>query len=172
MRKLISNKIDKVMVLIEVISRKLDLDFKMEKENKKYLQFGGGNSFVTFKIWYYSKELEKDTFVKIQINYIEKLNYAIKEIRPISIIPKNFEKDFSFLAKEDSELLLKSIKVKAYDLREILLEKVRAILTRRGIKSRDFIDVFLILQKEKLNLHDFRKEILNKITDMLRFDKY
>jgi len=35
-----------------------------------------------------------------------------------------------------------------YDIREILCEKVRSILTRRGVKARDFVDAYLI-SKEK-----------------------
>ena len=159
LREVISNKIDKLEELIEVIAKKLDLDFKIEKGNKRYFQFGGSNAFVTFKIWYNSKELEKETFVKIQVNHIEKLNYPIIELNVGFIVPKNLEKDFSFMASEDAEILLSPIKIKAYDLKEILIEKVRAILTRRGIKTRDFVDVFLITKKNKLNLNDFKKEM-------------
>src|SRR3989344_2754506 len=172
LREVISNKIDKLGELIEVIAKKLDLDFKMEKENERYFQFGGSNAFVTFKIWYNSKELEKETFVKIQVNHIEKLNYPIIELNVGFIVPKNLEKDFSFIASEDAETLLKPVKIKAYDLKEILIEKVRAILTRRGIKTRDFVDVFLITKKDKLDLNDFKKEIIEKISGMLRFEKY
>ncbi|MDP3027655.1 MAG: nucleotidyl transferase AbiEii/AbiGii toxin family protein [Nanoarchaeota archaeon] len=171
-RVLISKKIEELGKLIEIIAKKLDLDFKMEKDNKRYFQFGGSNAFVTFKIWYNSKELEKETFVKIQVNHIESLHYPIKELNVNFIVPKNLEKDFSFIAGEDSDTLLNPIKIKVYDLKEILIEKVRAILTRRGIKVRDFVDVFLVVKKEKLNLNDFKKEIIEKISDMLKFEKY
>jgi len=158
--------------LIEIIAKKLDLDFKMEKENKRYFQFGGSNAFVTFKIWYNSQELEKETFVKIQVNHIEKIIYPIRELNVGFIVSKNLEKDFSFIASEDVEILLKPFKIKVYDLKEILIEKIRAILTRRGIKARDFVDVFLIVKKEKLNLNDFKKQIIEKINYMLKFEKY
>jgi len=82
------------------------------------------------------------------------------------------KKDFSFIAGEDADILLKPLKIKVYDLKEILIEKIRAILTRRGIKARDFVDVFLIVKKEKLNLNDFKKEIIEKINNMLKFEKY
>ena len=172
LREIMSDKINQLGKLIEVIAKKLDLDFKMEKDNKRYFQFGGSNAFMTFKIWYSSKELEKETFVKIQVNHIEKLNYPIKELNVNFIVPKNLEKDFSFIASEDADILLKPIKIKVYDLKEILIEKVRAILTRRGIKARDFVDVFLITKKDKLDLNDFKKEIIEKISDMLKFEKY
>lgn len=45
-------------------------------------------------------------------------------------------------------------------------------MTRRGIKARDFIDAFLITKKEKLDLNDLKKEIIEKIKHMLRFEKY
>ena len=172
LRETMSEKIDKLGKLIEAISKKLDLDFKIEKDNKRYFQFGGSNAFVTFKIWYNSLELGKETFVKIQVNHIEKLNYPIKELNANFIVPKNLEKDFSFIAGEDADILLKPLKIKVYDLREVLIEKVRAILTRRGIKARDFVDVFLIIKGNKLNLNDFKKEIIEKISDMLKFEKY
>ena len=60
-REVMSEKIEELGKLIETIAEKLDLDFKMEKENKRYFQFGGSNVFVTFKIWYKSKELAKET---------------------------------------------------------------------------------------------------------------
>ena len=172
LRETMSEKIDKLGKLIEAISKKLDLDFKIEKDNKRYFQFGGSNAFVTFKIWYTSLELGKETFVKIQVNHIEKLNYPIKELNANFIVPKNLEKDFSFIAGEDADILLKPLKIKVYDLREVLIEKVRAILTRRGIKARDFVDVFLIIKGNKLNLNDFKKEIIEKISNMLKFEKY
>src|SRR3990167_4273155 len=172
LRELMSKKIEELGKLIEVIAKKLDLDFKMEKDNKRYFQFGGSNAFVTFKIWYNSLELGKETFVKIQVNHIEKLNYPIKELNAEFIVPKNLKKDFSFIASEDAEILLKPLKIKVYDVKEILIEKVRAILTRRGIKARDFVDVFLIVKKENLDLHDFKQKIIEKINDMLKFEKY
>ena len=171
-RELMSKKTEELGKLIELIAKKLDLDFKMEKENKRYFQFGGSNAFVTFKIWYKSKELEKETFIKIQVNHIESLQYPIKELDVIFIVPKNLEKDFSFIAGEDADILLKQLKIKVYDIKEILIEKIRAVLTRRGIKARDFVDVFLIVKKNKLDLNDFKKQIIVKISDMLKFEKY
>src|SRR3989344_7794516 len=172
LRETMSDKINQLGRLIEAVAKKLDLEFKIEKDNKKYFQFGGSNAFVTFKIWYNSLELGKETFVKIQVNHIEKLNYPIKELNANFIVPKNLEKDFSFIAGEDADILLKPLKIKVYDLREVLIEKVRAILTRRGIKARDFVDVFLIIKGNKLNLNDFKKEIIEKISNMLKFEKY
>jgi 2C-methyl-D-erythritol 2,4-cyclodiphosphate synthase len=166
-----SKKINGIGELIGPIAKQFNLDFKLEKENRKYFEFGGSNAFVTFKIWYDSIVLNKPSFIKIQINFIEKLNYEIKELPAIFILSNKDKKEIELLFN-DYAYLLNPIKIKVYDLKEILIEKVRAILTRRGIKARDFVDVFLITKKNKLDLNDFNKEIIEKISDMLKFEKY
>jgi len=171
LRESMSKKINGIGELIGPIAKQFNLDFKLEKENRKYFEFGGSNAFVTFKIWYDSIVLNKSSFIKIQINFIEKLNYEIKELPAIFILSNKDKKEIELLFN-DYAYLLNPIKIKVYDLKEILIEKVRAILTRRGIKARDFVDVFLITKKNKLDLNDFKKEIIEKISDMLKFEKY
>ncbi len=170
-RENMSEKISKIGELIEPIAKQFNLDFKLEKENRKYFEFGGSNAFVTFKLWHDSVVLNKPSFIKIQVNFIEKLNYDIKELPAIFILGNKDRKEIETLFN-DYSYLLSPVKIKVYDLKEILIEKIRAILTRRGIKARDFVDVFLIVKKEKLNLNDFRKQIIDKINDMLKFEKY
>ena len=170
-RKSISEKVDKIGELIEAISHQLSLDFKKEKENSNYFHFGGSNAFVTFKIGYDSVILNKHYFIKLQINFIEKLIYEPKELLAVFILD-NKDKEEIELLFNDYSYLLNPIKIKVYDLREILVEKVRAILTRRGIKARDFVDVFLITNKEKLDINNFKKEIKEKINATLKFEKY
>ncbi len=171
LRESMSKKINGIGELIESIANQFNLDFKLEKENRKYFEFGGSNAFVTFKLWYDSIVLNKPSFIKIQINFIEKLNYKIKELPAIFILSNKDKKEIGLLFN-DYSYLLNPVKIKAYDLKEILIEKVRAILTRKGIKARDFVDVFLIIKRDKLDLKDFKKEIIEKISDMLKFEKY
>ena len=171
LRTSISKKIDKLGELIEPIAKQFSLDFKIEKENRKYFEFGGSNAFVTLKIWYDSVVLNKPSFIKIQVNFIEKLSYPVKEMPAIFILGNKDKKEIETLFPNYS-YLTEPVKIKVYDVKEILIEKVRAILTRRGIKARDFVDVFIIVKKEKLNLNDFKKQIIEKINDMLKFEKY
>ncbi|MBU3907181.1 MAG: nucleotidyl transferase AbiEii/AbiGii toxin family protein [Nanoarchaeota archaeon] len=171
LRESMSKKINGIGELIEPIAKQFNLDFKLEKENRKYFEFGGSNAFVTFKLWYDSVVLNKLSFIKIQVNFIEKLNYEIKELPAIFILGHKDKKEIETLFPSYSYLIEPTM-IKVYDLKEILIEKVRAILTRRGIKARDFVDVFLIVKKEKVNLNDFKKEIIEKISDMLKFEKY
>lgn len=61
--------------------------------------------------------------------------------------------------------------VLAYDLREILCEKVRAILTRRVQKLRDLYDLYM-LEKRGLRIEDYEKEIARKLRPALRYRRY
>ena len=50
---------------------------------------------------------------------------------------------------------------------------MRAILTRRGIKTRDFADVFFITNNYGISISDFKDEIVGKINYMLdMYKKY
>lgn len=49
-----------------------------------------------------------------------------------------------------------------YDIREIFCEKIRSILTRGGIKARDFVDVYLISKKFKIRFEDMEEDIIDK----------
>lgn len=169
-RKKLSSEIDKLLELLKEISDKLKLEFKADKRNKKYVEFGGSNKFVTFKLWYDSAVFKSKQFIKIQINFVELFLYRIKEIQAKSLI-KTDEKELKFLFPNYSYLTLNP-KIKAYDIREILTEKIRAILTRRGLKHRDFIDVFLITKEIKKDITHFEKEAIEKTRFMLKYEKY
>lgn len=170
-RKIISQEINKLLVLFEEIAKKTNLDFKAEKSNKHYLELGGSNRFTTFKFWYDSPILNTKSFIKIQINFLERLMYPVKEIKAKSLIPNKLFEEIKFLYPQ-YPYLSEEIRIKSYSLEEILIEKVRAILTRRGIKGRDFLDVFLIIHKNKIKLESFKKQIIEKIVFMLKYEKY
>ena len=171
--KTLSKEIDDVAKLLKSTADKIGVDFKLNKNNKKYFEFGGSKRFVTFKLWYVPEGQEEETFVKIQINFIEQLEFPIKEKNTNNIFFGKFKSlELAFLLPENSEWILKIPKLKCYDIREVLIEKVRAILTRKGVKARDFIDVYMIEKKENLDVRDFKKQIIDKITAMLKFEKY
>ena len=170
-RKMLSQKIDLILGLLVKISNKFGLDFKADKTDSHYVEYGGGNKFVTFKIWYDSAILNQKAFVKIQINFVEKLFHLPIETAVNSIIGESLAKEIKFIFREQS-FLLEPVNIKAYLLNEILLEKVRAIITRRGIKARDFVDIYLIQKETKCDLRLLEKEIVEKIIFMLKYEKY
>ena len=69
------------------------------------------------------------------MNFVEKICYPFKSVELKSVISKNQE-ELALLFSE-YQVCLERIGFDVYDVREILVEKIRAILTRRGIKERE-----------------------------------
>ncbi|MBI2655228.1 nucleotidyl transferase AbiEii/AbiGii toxin family protein [Candidatus Woesearchaeota archaeon] len=170
-RRLLSDEINKLIGIIADISNAYYLDFKAEKHNKKYVEFGGNNKFLTLKIGYTSSVNKLEQFIKIQINFVDFFMFKFKKLgaEPLVSIQK---KEAEFLFPDYSHILLAKPKLRAYNIKEILLEKVRAILTRRGVKERDFVDVFLITKKLNKNVRAFKESIMLKTKFMLKYEKY
>ena len=170
-RKIISELKDKIGEIIVIMAKNRGLDFKMEKDDKDFVEFGGGNKFVTFKIWYNSEILKKRSFIKIQINFVEHIAFDISKKDLNCIVSGEESKELKLLYGEDYSQYVKNISLYTYDVKEILCEKVRAILTRRGLKARDFLDVLFITKKYGISVDTFKDEIIKKTNYMLNMYK-
>ena len=168
-RRYLSKIIDDIGELFEEISAKRGFEFRCEKHNKKFVELGGGNKFCTFKIWYRSEVLNRESFMKVQINFVEKLFFAPQKAELKSLLSGHNE-EMKLLFPEYQEYMQK-IPFLVYDIREILTEKIRSILTRQGIKARDFLDVYLISKKQQIELEDMYDPIVSKTQFMLDFYK-
>ncbi|MFH1055390.1 MAG: nucleotidyl transferase AbiEii/AbiGii toxin family protein [Candidatus Altiarchaeota archaeon] len=171
-RKQLSQNIDDLAEKLEAISAKVGLEFKADKKDRQYMEFGGSNRFTTFKVWYDSVELRARKFIKIQVNYVEKFKYPFKTLEAKNNLDAIDLREFKYLYPEAARELLDQPKVKAYDIREILAEKVRAILTRKGTKARDFIDIYLIQKETGNRPEDLEDEIFDKTKFILKYEKY
>lgn len=66
-----------------------------------------------------------------------------------------------------------TIPFEMYNVKEILSEKIRALLTREGIKARDFIDIFFIYKKTGIKPEDVEKCVISKTNFALEnFERY
>ncbi len=172
-RKILSNKINNIMGLLYEIAGNIGLDFKKLKDDKRYVELGGSNQQTTFKLWYMPDSLLQETFIKIQINFLEIIEYPIiiREADNL-IFGKRENIESAFFLLEKAEWILRTPRLKCYDIREILVEKIRAILTRKGTKAKDYIDVYIIEKRKKLKVKDFKNEIIKKIKPVIKFQKY
>src|SRR3989344_117109 len=171
-RKLLSKEINIFLNIIEEISKKIYLDFKGSKGNRKYIELGGNNKFLTLKLWYKSQILNEEQFIKIQINFVDLFKYKFKRKKANSISKNINIEETKFLFPEYVDVATKEINIVCYDLKEILLEKFSALLTRKGVKARDFIDIYFILKYLEKDFKIFKKDILDKTVFMLRYYKY
>lgn len=168
-KKICKDKIDSFGAQLQ----KIGLDFKFDKADRKYVEMGNNNKLVTFKINYNSISTGNSSFIKVQINFLEKILFAPEPKELISSIKlAQFTKEDQIYFKELLDFY-KPIKMKVYDIKEIVAEKVRSLLTRKAIKSRDAIDLFFIYIKFKIKPHDLMREAREKLLFSINnYEKY
>jgi predicted nucleotidyltransferase component of viral defense system len=171
-RRYLSSVIDETGAILVEIAQKRDLDFKSIKSNHDYIELGGSNKIATFKIWYDSEILNHRSFIKVQMNFVEEMHFPeVKNNLKSLLIKPVYE--LKYLFPEEYGEYLEQIPFDTYDIREIMCEKIRSILTRKGVKARDFIDVYLISKNFGIKLEDLKGDIVDKILFMFDFyEKY
>ena len=170
-RKYLSKRIDKTGKVFENLSRDQEFEFTIDKGNERYVELGGSNKTATFKLWYDSEILKYPSFIKVQFNFVELLKYPRIENVLHSLISDLSSEELKKLFPKEYDKYSSKINFKTYDIREILCEKVRAILTRMGIKARDFVDVYLITNKLNEDILKYKPQIIEKtrfILDMYK----
>ncbi len=160
-RKYLSLVTSETGAVFEEIAGKRGLDFRCMKSNRDYVELGGSSKTLTFKIWYDSEMLNSRSFIKVQINFAEEMRFPRVRNSLKSLLDKNIE-ELKALFPDEYKEYSEHIPFDTYDIREILCEKIRSILTRRGIKARDFADVYLISKKFGVSPEDLKKDIVAK----------
>lgn len=166
-RRSLSKKIYKLGEILERLALKRGLDFRCNKNDRKYVEFGGGNKFLTFKIWFRSEVTNMDSFVKVQVNFLERLLFRPRKTRLNSLLQNKKSAELKALFPELYREYSTKIPFFVYDIREIVCEKVRSILTRRGVKARDFIDAFMAWKKLGIKVEELEDQIVEKTRFML-----
>lgn len=85
-----------------------------------------------------------DGVLKVQLNFAEHLQYPSVHADGRSLLRGPLPASFCLLEGILATSYFTPIPVVAYDPRETLIEKCRAILTRTAAKSRDLVDLFLL----------------------------
>lgn len=89
--------VDKLGKLFEKMASARGLDFRCDKSNRKYVELGGGNKFLTFKIWFKSEVTGRESFVKVQVNFVECLLFRPRKGRLNSLLQKKKLKELELL---------------------------------------------------------------------------
>jgi len=170
-RRRLSKVINSTGSIFEEIADKRDLKFKCNKDDRNYVELTGGDKTCTFKMWYLSETLGRESFVKVQMNFVEKLCYPLKTAH-LKSLAANAQKELVLLFPEFEEYF-QSVDFEVYDPCEILAEKIRAILTRKGTKARDYLDVYLITNQFDIPLEDILGCVIEKTKFTLDlYDRY
>jgi len=173
-RKICSGLINEVGIRIRNISEKYGFDFKFEKNNRDYVEIGGSSKIVTFKVWYLSVLTEIKSFFKIQINFLENIEFQIKRKKLNNLIKESsFSENERKYFKEFLDLCRVAPAYNIYDIDEIVCEKIRSILTRRGMKTRDVLDLYLIKKNFGIDFEKIKHICEEKIVFSIRmYEKY
>jgi len=165
LRRRLLEEINVFASFLEKTCKEINLEFKNDLKDNKYFEFGGGGRMVTFKLWRNSE------LIKIQVNFVEEMLFPHREVIVKTLLDGvDITKDERAYFEEFLNSYA-SIKVLAYDEREILCEKVRAIFTRRAQKLRDFYDLF-VLDKSGFKVERLKEGIIKKTKASLRYRKY
>jgi predicted nucleotidyltransferase component of viral defense system len=160
LRRYLSTVIDTTGKIFEEISKMRGLDFKCLKADRNYVEFTGSDKICTFKMWYLSEVLDRKSFLKVQMNFVEKPYYPLKNAKLRGLISE--DNNELVLLFPDFKEYTEKIDFNVYDPKEILSEKIRAILTRQGTKARDFLDVYLINREFGISLEEVFDCVIEK----------
>lgn len=127
------------------------------------VQYGQSNRMMTL-VLHYESILRLPGVVKVQVNFVEPLLHPTRRIEARSLLHGGLPPSMKLLDSDLSARYARTIPVRAYDPREILAEKGRAILTRTAAKTRDLLDLYLLESDLGLRLEDFGEDIVRKTT--------
>ena len=137
---------------LKEVADALGLEFDANRSNTKFCTILHGRTVYIFRFYYSNTQ-----YIKIEINFIEKMNSKPQEISVKAITDFFDSKKLMF----DFNISYENFKVLSYSLKEIILEKYRAVLTRKKIQERDLFDLFLIKDSLKANIDEIVEKIRN-----------
>ncbi|MCJ7816830.1 MAG: nucleotidyl transferase AbiEii/AbiGii toxin family protein [Candidatus Aenigmarchaeota archaeon] len=167
-RRTCSEKITAFGRILDAVSKEYGFDFIPEKSNKRYVEIGGGSKIVTFKIWYRSVFTGAESFIKVQISFLEVMKFPVAEKTVFPLIDADVFASADRTYFHDFLDIYRPLKCPIYDLREIASEKIRALLTRRGIKTRDIVDLYFIVKMHKIYLGTLKEACIEKVNFAIR----
>jgi len=148
--------------LLEDIAAKRGLDFKWDKGDRNYVELQNGGRITTYRIHYSSAILKKDMDLKVQTSFADRLCMGPQN-KDLHSLVEGKHKDLEGVFDEYGEYS-SAIPFALYDIREITSEKIRAVLTRRGSKARDFFDLYMIHKKFGISAQDVEDCAVKKIS--------
>ena len=150
----IKNYIDFFTPKLKEAADALGLEFSIDRSNKKFCKMLNGRAVYTFKLYY-----SDVNFIKVEINFVEKMVDKTQEVS-VGAITDFFD---SKKLMSDLNLSYSNFRVQSYSLKEITLEKYRAVLTRHKLQGRDLFDLFLIKDSLKADLDEIVEKIKNSL---------
>lgn len=130
-------------------------------EAPETVRYGRSNRMMTVNLRYPSSA-GGEGLVKVQLNFDDPLLFPSVEVEARSLLRGTIPAPFHLIEGDPASAYAAPVPVTAYDPREILVEKCRAILTRTAAKSRDLVDLHLLERDRGLRVERFMTPIVEK----------
>jgi len=169
-------KIKKLIIpLIEAfskIAKQCGFDFQTNRTNARYVSILNDRSVYKLYMYYTSLINANEEVIKIEINFIEDQIFKLSEDKLLNLA--------EFLGVEKKRLNvinydLLEVTIPHYNIQEVMLEKIRAILTRNALKERDVLDLYLldkIYPLNKLSTLFIKRKVVSAEGFLQRVDKH
>lgn len=129
---------------------------------EKDVQYGQSNRMMT-ALMRYETVFRLPGMIKLQVNFAEPLLFPTRSKEARGLLGTDLPEAMRLLDSGLPSRYTRLIPVEAYDPREILAEKGRAILTRQAAKTRDLVDLHLLESTLGLRIEDYEDAIETKI---------
>ena len=154
------------------IADKSGFDFKTDRTNPRYIRILNDRSVYKLYMYYTSLINGNEEVIKIEINFIEDQIFKCREDKLLNLA--------DYLGVEAKRLNvinydLTEVIIPQYDICEVMLEKIRAILTRNALKERDVLDLYLLdklYSLSKINNQFVKRKVLSAEGFIQRVDKH
>lgn len=163
-RKLISSEVRWLSEKLENIAGELGLMFRPFEGrvyDRNFVHFEGNENR---KIAFFHLFMPTGEIIKIEVNFFEPVLFEEREVKAGTLLGGVGLSDDEGAYFFEEMGMYSPVRVRAYSPEEILAEKIRAILTRRIQKLRDFYDVFMIYRAG----YDY-SEVLNEAIEKIKF---
>jgi len=135
---------------LKKVADTLDLEFSTDRSNTRFCTILHGRVVYIFRLYY-----SKTQYIKIEINFIEKIIDKPIEMSVKAITDFFDSKELMFILGLKKE----NFNVLSYTISEIILEKYRALLTRKDFMIRDLFDLYLIPNSLRVNIEEVSEKI-------------
>lgn len=148
------------------IARSIGLEFEGDKRRRDEVHISSGGRMVTIFFRYRSRIIGAPALLKLEINFVERLLFPLRKRRLIALErgqpDGNRASSFPGLCGQHQT----DVELECYDPREILVEKCRAVMTRKSLKMKDLVDIFFIERDLDCSIKDHERQIIEKTAFM------
>lgn len=117
------------------------------------VQYGQSNRLMTILLRY-EGIARLPGLIKIQVNFAEPLLYPTTTRDARGLLGTQLPAAMALLDSDLPSRYARPVRLDAYNAREILAERGRAILTRQAAKTRDLVDLFLLETRLGMRIED------------------